>query len=113
MNTITVSMNKLPSIKKHISKKKKYKVNVINQDKIKCTENEDDGIAWRHVIFWQLLGVCLPTFDVYSDIAYMIVNLLQFHPVQNDFVIPPGGDCTAGKYENTSYCQLSHSEQCK
>ena len=59
-----------------------------NEIAFKEPEFKEEKIAWKYVIFWQFLGVCLPTFDVYSDIVYMIVNLMQFNPVDNDFDIP-------------------------
>ena len=93
--------------------KRKRKGDMSNGDDIKRSEVDKDAIAWRHVIFWQFLGVCLPTFDVYSDIAYMIVNLLQFYPIESDYEIPLGGNCTDEEYGNVSYCKLSYSEQCK
>ena len=91
----------------------KNRVIVPNQFAFEEPEFREENIAWRNVIFWHFLGVCLPTFDVYSDIVYMIVNLMQYSPVDNDFDIPENGDCFGGKYINTSYCQLSYSEQCK
>ena len=74
------------------------------------TETEDEQIAWRHIIFWQFLGVCLPTFDVYSDLVFMIVNLLQFYPVQNDYEVSLDSMCHEETYVNVSYCKLSYSE---
>ena len=114
-------MNNLTSLDKEQSKihqkekesKKKRSCYRSNGEDIKSSTADEDEIAWRHVIFWQFLGVCLPTFDVYSDIAYMIVNLLQFNPLESDHEIPLGGNCTDEKYGNVSYCNLSYSEQCK
>ena len=91
----------------------KSKDNVGNVENNVRTEIEDDPIAWRHIIFWQFLGVCLPTFDVYSDLVFMIVNLLQFYPVQNDYEVSLHGMCHEGTYANVAYCKLSYSEQCK
>ena len=94
-------------------KRGKSKDNVGNVENNGRTEIEDDPIAWRHIIFWQFLGVCLPTFDVYSDLVFMIVNLLQFYPVQNDYDVSFDSMCHEEAYVNVSYCKLSYSEQCK
>ena len=91
----------------------KSKDNVGNVENNVRTEIEDDPIAWRHIIFWQFLGVCLPTFDVYSDLVFMIVNLLQFYPVQNDYDVSFNSMCHEETYANVPYCKLSYSEQCK
>ena len=99
-----------PDTKKKNGKSKDHVGNVENKIR---PETEDDPIAWRHIIFWQFLGVCLPTFDVYSDLAFMIVNLLQFYPVQNDYDVSLDSMCHEETYANVSYCKLSYSEQCK
>ena len=74
---------------------------------------EDAKTSWIHVLFWQLLGIFLPTFDIYSDIAFMISNILQLYTVENDYKIPEGGNCTVEENANEPYCKLASSEQCK
>jgi hypothetical protein len=112
-NVASLDIEQSITRQKEKKSKKKRKGYISNGGNVKSSESDEDEIAWRHVIFWQFLGVCLPTFDVYSDIAYMIVNLLQFYPLESDFEIPLGGNCTIEKYGNASYCKLSYSEQCK
>ena len=94
-------------------KKGKSRVHGDNVGANVMVEEEDDPIAWRHIIFWQFLGVCLPTFDVYSDLVFMIVNLLQFYPVQSDYDVSLDSMCHKETHANVSYCKLSYSEQCK
>ena len=94
-------------------KKKKNIVQTVKGDEEKTQATEDDKINWFHIVFWQLLGVCLPTFDVYSDIAFSISNIMQLYPVENDHKIPLDGNCALKENVNQSYCQLSYPEQCK
>ena len=73
----------------------------------------DPKICWYSVIYYQLFGVYLPVFDVYSDIGFMITNQIEFYPKENDYRIPLGGNCEETENANEAYCKLSYSEQCK
>ena len=77
------------------------------------TSLPDPKICWCSVIYYQLFGVYLPVFDVYSDIGFMITNQMEFYPKENDYSIPPGANCDETENANEAYCKLSYSEQCK